>query len=70
MVYTCKLQSDLQSHSFLPCLKPFFFAPLAVIPHGFSWKLKYKVGKWIESRNSNDAVVVVPIVISVVAELM
>jgi hypothetical protein len=34
-----------------------------------SWKLKYKMRKWIESRNSNGAVVVAPVVIVIVTEL-
>jgi hypothetical protein len=38
-------------------------------PSEVSWKLKYKIIKWIRSRNSNSAVVVVSVVIVIVNEL-
>jgi hypothetical protein len=40
-----------------------------LFPHEVSWKLKYKIRKCIPSRNSNDAVVVVSLVVAILAEL-
>jgi hypothetical protein len=39
------------------------------LPPELSWKLKYKMRKWIESRKSSGAIVVVSVVIVIVTEL-
>jgi hypothetical protein len=44
--------------------------PVASRYTDYAIKLKYKMRKWINSRNSNSAVVVVSVVIVIVTELM
>jgi hypothetical protein len=39
------------------------------LPPELSWKIKYKMRKWTQSRNSNGALVVVSVVIVIVTEL-